>query len=126
MTFEQQYGSIPEPFGVLRTRLLEFLSAAVYFSQEILRTFEEYGIFNILLHFFVLYPFNNVLHLKVFDILTLLIDDYDDRLMEHLLEETPLLKIIMGTANENKSFIFADTLNKTNFGYLPFIRKLAN
>lgn len=74
------YGLCQQPFGVVRTRIIEFM-AIVYqiFPKEVHPTVFEHGLYNTMLHYFVLYPFHNILHQKVCDIfMNTMEKNYDD------------------------------------------------
>jgi hypothetical protein len=73
---ERQYGQCRRPFGLLRMRVVEFLHETyrVFFRKEIHQIFLESDLYNSLLFYFDHYPFHNILHQKIADIFTYLLD----------------------------------------------------
>lgn len=91
---------------MLRTKIVEFLTQVyVVFCKEIHEVFEEVDLYNTLLFFFELYPFHNVLHAKVAELINHLLDkSYDDMVTPVL--ENVLIKKILDISKENWSFKF--------------------
>ncbi len=101
-------------------------SAVTTFSKEIHLAMKDFGVFDQLLTLFELYPFNNVLHLKVHEIFLHCLEQNDSVILEHLLEETKLVKKVFEIGKDNKSYTFLNSGNSINFGQVAFVRKLAN
>mmetsp|Transcript_1653 Transcript_1653/g.1580 ORF Transcript_1653/g.1580 Transcript_1653/m.1580 type:complete len:156 (-) Transcript_1653:777-1244(-) len=79
--YETTYGFSQKPFGLVRTRCVEFLAQAfTIFPKELHPVLLDKGIYDDLLHFIELYPFHNILHAKVGEVLI--------TLMEKQVEET--------------------------------------
>ena len=95
------YGTCRKPFGVVKTRIVEFLAEVFkVFSKEIHATFAEADIYNKLLFFFEYHPFHNILHAKVAEIITHLLDKSYENMVKHLLDDTTLIKKILDISRE--------------------------
>ena len=71
------------------------------FSKEIHAIFVEADIYNKLIFFFEYHPFHNILHAKVAEILTHLLDKSYEHMFKHLLDDTNLIKKILDISREN-------------------------
>ncbi len=120
------YGPGQKPFGILRTRVVEFLSTVYQiFPKEAHQLFKENGIFNTLLYFFELYPFHNILHQKISDIFLLCMSSNADEI-PYMIENTDLVKKILDISRESSTYKFQGGARQIPMGYNAFIRKLAN
>lgn len=120
------YGTCRKPFGVVRTRIVEFL-AEVYkvFCKEIHKVFVEADIYNKLIFFFEFHPFHNILHAKVTEIINHLLDKSYEDMIKHLLDETTLIKKILDISREGSQYTF-ETGSKMSAGYMAFVRSISN
>lgn len=125
---EKQYGNCRKPFGLLRMRIIEFLTEAykAFYRPELHKLFLDTGLYNSLLFFFDHYPFHNILHMKVCDIFLTLLAKADESTITSILDETHLLRKILDTAREGSMYTLQSTGNSLSRGYMPFIRKIAN
>jgi hypothetical protein len=67
-----------------------------------------------------------VLHLKVSEIFTLALDKNTEKVINHLLYQTDLVKKILETSREAGTHVFVGTGMTSNKGFLAFTRKLSN
>jgi hypothetical protein len=120
------YGFCQKPFGVVRTRIVEFLAQVFsVFPKEVHHTVFENGLYNTLLHYFELYPFHNILHQKVCDIfMTTLEKNYEE--LPSILERTDLVKMILETSKDGSMYKFEGSERQMARGYNAFVRKLSN
>ncbi len=89
------------PLGCLRLRFLEFLKETVAaFSRDFHLLLRDLGLFGALLRLLERHPFHNALHLVVCDIFTHVLDTHDDELMEHLLWDTSLVRLLMDLSGQ--------------------------
>lgn len=118
------YGLCQRPFGILRARVVEFLSQ-IYsnFPKEAHAIFLEKDLYNTLLHYFELYPFHNILHQKVHEIFMNCFEKNSDDISRVL--ETDLVKKILDIAKDKVQYEF-ESQRKMSQGYNAFLRKLAN
>ena len=115
------------PFGMLRTRVVEFLAEVFKtFFEEVKQTFIDCDLFNTLLFYFESYPFHNVLHAKVWEILLAALDKNTEPVMNHLLYQTTLIKKILDTSREGGLHTFTGTGRTMNAGFVAFTRKVGN
>ena len=78
---------------MLRTRIVEFLSTSVQvFSNDILNLLIDSSAFDILLDSMEQHPFNNVLHLKLSEIIHAALESEDEKIIAHLLYNTSMIK----------------------------------
>lgn len=62
-SYETTYGMSQKPFGILKIRIVEFLSQAFQmFPKEMHKSMFENDLYNVLLYYFELYPYHNILH----------------------------------------------------------------
>ena len=73
---ERQYGLCRKPFGILRMRVVEFLTEAfkAFFRKDLHQLFLDSGLYNSLLFFFDHYPFHNMLHQRICEMFMSLLD----------------------------------------------------
>jgi hypothetical protein len=77
---------------MLRTRAVEFVAEAFkVFYKDIFQSFVEGDLFNTLLFYFDHYPYHNILHAKVHEIIILSLDKNIEGLIYHFLYETKLV-----------------------------------
>ncbi len=113
---------------MLRMRVIEFLSSsATHFGQGMWQAFAQEEVFGKLLEMIPQYPFNNTLHLKVYEMTTHVLDKNEEEIVEHLLDQTCLIKMILDLGKEKKAFQFeGENQNSCTYGYVAFVRKLGN
>jgi hypothetical protein len=120
------YGTCRKPFGIVKTRIVEFLAEVFkVFCKEIHASFVEGDIYNKLIFYFEYHPFHNILHAKVTEILTHLLDKSYEHMVKHLLDDTNLIKKILDISKENSNYKFA-TGFEMSAGYMAFVRQISN
>ena len=125
--YQTSYGLCKRPFGILRTRVVEFLADAFkVFFRDIQATFVESDIFNTLLFYFDMYPYHNVMHMKVNEIIMLALEKNSDALINHFLYQTCLIKKILDNSMDGGLYRFQSTGLTLNKGYIAFMRKIGN
>lgn len=85
----------------------------------------EADIYNKLLFFFEYHPFHNILHAKVTEIVTHLLDKSYENMVKHLLDDTTLIRKILDISSSNSQYEFR-TGSKMSAGYMAFVRQIAN
>jgi SIT4 phosphatase-associated protein len=110
----------------VRTRIVEFLAQVFQiFAKEVHPLFIRHNLYNILLHYFELYPFHNILHQKVSEIFTTALEKSCEE-QSTLLEETNLVKKILDISKDGLLHTFETTKRHMSNGYNGFIRRLAH
>ena len=106
---ETSYGNCKKPFGIVRMRIVEFLSQVFQnFWKEVHPTFVECNIYNTLLFYFEHHPFHNFLHARVAEIINLVFDKGDDEMLAYILDESELMKKILNISKENSIYTFSE------------------
>lgn len=73
--YDTAYGKTVKPFGIKRIRIVEFLAQAFsVFPKEMHKDMLSNGLYDCLLYYFELYPYHNILHSKVNEILILALE----------------------------------------------------
>ena len=85
----------------------------------------ENGLYNVVLYYFQLYPFHNILHQKVYEIFLTALEKNNEE-QAHLLENTNLVKVIIDISIDGTYLKFGQSTRQMTKGYIAFIRKLAN
>lgn len=112
---------------MLRTRIVELFATVVnVFSKEIILSLLDIGAVDYMLDAMEKYPFNNVLHYKLNEVVMAAFDSGDDKIIAHLLYSTSLLKKIIEISFEKQTIQCSEIGNSMNYGYIAFIRKFAN
>jgi hypothetical protein len=123
---ETTYGFCKTPFGILRMRIVEFLGQVFQvFAKEVFPIFMEYNVFDTLSFFFEHYPFHNILHAKVSEIIILVLEKCYDEQLASFLEKTDWVRKILDISKENSVYKF-ETGAEMSKGYMAFIRKISN
>lgn len=116
------YGTCRKPFGTVKTRIVEFLAEVFkVFFKEIHESFVKGDIYNKLLFFFEFHPFHNILHMKVAEIITHLLEKSYEDMVKHILDETTLIKKILDISREGSTYKFANG-SEMSAGYMAFVR----
>lgn len=98
---ETTYSKLQKPFGMLRTRIVEFLAKAFStFTNEVLESALEVDLFNILLHYFQEYPYHNILHNCVSDIFITIIQKESENSQSRILDGTNLIRMILEASDD--------------------------
>lgn len=101
------YGVCKSPFGILRIRIVEFLTDVFkIFCKDIFQTFADADLFNTLLFYFDHYPYHNILHQKVCDIIMTVLDKNIETQINTFLYNTKLVSKILDSANDGKHYTF--------------------
>lgn len=117
------YGYPIRPFGLLRLRVVEFLSSVVRLqSQELLDVLRKNGVFRTLLGFLKNFPWNNILHMKINAIFEDIFGNSDARAL--VVTESGMLELLIEMGGEAE-FAYPSTL-KQRHGYMPFVISLSN
>jgi len=108
-------------------RIVEFLSEVFkIFYKDIFLTYTEADLFNTLLFYFDHYPYHNILHQKITEIVMTVLEKNIDTQIYTFLYNTKLVAKILDSANDGKHYTFQSTGLTLNRGYVVFIRKIAN
>lgn len=107
-------------------RVVEFLASAFsVFPKEMHKAMVENDLYNVILYYFELYPYHNILHQKVYDIfLTALEKNYDDQMS--IIEGTNLIKVIIDITSDSPVVNFKNPARHMNKGSIIFIRRISN
>ena len=109
-------------------RAIEFLQKiSITFSSNLLLEFVECGIFSSLMQLLEEFPFNNLLQLRVDQLMSKAMEKLDSGIvLEHIVENSGLLNLILKVGNEESKLTFENTKMKINLGYTVFVRKWAS
>ena len=113
------------PFGMLRMRVVEFLADA-YKELSMHEIFAENDVYNLLLFYLDHYPYHNILHQRVTDVVVSALDRAQEPVINHFLYQTSLIKKILDTSREGGMHTFLSTGQTLNRGFIVFMRKIAN
>lgn len=95
------------------------------FSKEIHETVVKADLYNKILFFFEHYPFHNILHQKINDILNFIFEKGDKAMITYLLDDSDLMKKILNISKESQLYYFETGQTMTR-GYMAFIISISN
>jgi len=72
------------------------------------------------------YPFNNILQLKVKDIFVAALQQGGESVLNHILYQTSLVKMILDLSRDKYEMEIGVCGNKVSLGYMAVVRKIAN
>lgn len=108
-------------------RIVEFLADVFkIFCKDVHKVFADTDLFNTLLFYFSHYPYHNILHAKVSEIIMTGLERNIENLISHFLYQTNLIKKILDTSNDGGVYTFQSTGLTLNRGCIAFTRKIAN
>ncbi|ONK67342.1 uncharacterized protein A4U43_C06F19170 [Asparagus officinalis] len=110
--FPTTYGYLKPPFGRHRLKIVEFISVLLTIGSEAAeRQLVERGAIKHILNMFFEYPFNNILHRTVENIIALCLESKSDILIQHLLLDCDIVNKILDA--EKQPLLSADCSKPT-------------
>ncbi|KAH7292030.1 hypothetical protein KP509_29G048200 [Ceratopteris richardii] len=128
------YGELRPPLGSHRLKIVEFLAVLLHTSsEEAQQALVKLGAIQRVLDLFFDYPFNNLLHHHVEDIVTSCIESNNKMLIEHLLVDCHLVERLLeadenpfAVSIDNKPTVSASGKASPRIGSLGHLTRIAN
>jgi len=112
-------------FGIHKLQIVEFIEAIIKLNNlKIQSILKEKNTLEYLMTAFEIHEWNNMLHLKVSNILLYILDNWYNELREHLLNKVELVKRLICMGDDSKVY-FKGSSRSANKGSFAYVYKLS-